>query len=44
VINESKLVLRDKAGGKKTVETEQGGKGKATDDLRRLLRDLGRAQ
>lgn len=44
VINESKLTLRDKSGGKKTVETESGGKGKATDELRRLLRDLGRQQ
>jgi ribonuclease HI len=40
ILGKSKLTLRDRAGTKHAVETDETGKGENHDELRRLLRDL----
>ncbi|MBI3722820.1 hypothetical protein HY251_02530 [bacterium] len=41
VIERSKLKLTDRAGGTRRIETDDSGKGAATDELRTILRTIG---
>jgi ribonuclease HI len=40
VMERTKLILRDKAGGRKTIETDERGKGKEVDEVKRILGDI----